>query len=360
MKKGGARVSGILTMLLSLLVFLCSMLFLGKVFAIEFLQNLLENQTIAIIYMVYEAIFVMPFSAIFGNTFGMDFALVQKIMVFFNLAFYALGIFWGIKEITLAKKPDEKYAKCHHTCAFALVMKILTVVYFLYVFAASFYDQTFVATFNSVDIYISFIPRFTSTLSAVLAVYTLTTYLIPQISFIKAKNKFQADKDYEDFMSEQGNVPVQPDDQAQYADSNYVQDGQFSNANDQQYADMPQQYDQNGEYYPNVQDGQTGAWEQNVQYDPNAQYGYNPQGINVQTQYAQNTVEPLNPQTFTQNPNRSGVSIIPGQNGVPFNITPKGIESLARLERLRASGAIDEQNYFAMRKKVCQINVSSN
>ncbi len=321
MKKGGARVSGIFTLLLSVFILCCSVLFLGKVFSIAFLQNLLENKTVAIIYKVYEAIFVMPFSTILNSTFGVEMNLVQKIMALFNVTFYLLGVFWGIKEITLAKKPDEKYAKCYHTCGFALLMKILTVVYFLYVFTGSFYDQHFIATFSTVDIYITAIPKFTATLSAVLAGITLILYIIPQISFLKAKRKFQEDKDYEDFMSEQGNVPAD-----QNATQNY-------------------QYDAQGQYDSN--------------YNAGEQY-YDAQGANLQTQYQQNFVEPLNPQAFTQNPNRSGVSIIPGQNGVPYNITPKGIEDLARLERLRSSGAIDEQNYFAMRKKVCQINISSN
>lgn len=357
MKKGGARVSGIFTLLLSVLVLLCTVLFLGKVFSIAFLQNLLENQTVAIIYMVYDAIFVMPFSAILNNSFGIEYQVVQKIMVFFNLAFYALGTFWGIKEITLAKKTDEKYARCYHTCGFALVMKILVVVYFLYVFTGSFYDQTFIATFDAVDIYVTFIPNFTATFSVVLAVIALVLYLIPQISFMRAKRKYQEDKDYEDFMSEQGNVPVEQAaaQDGQYPEQNYQYDGQYQN---------PQNYDNgyaNQNYVdPNAQGQYDTNYNQNVDYNQNQQYNYAPQGVNVQTQYAQNTVEPLNPQTFTQNPNRSGVSIIPGQNGVPYNITPKGIEDLARLERLRASGAIDEQNYFAMRKKVCQINVSSN
>ena len=357
MKKGGARVSGILTLLLSVLVLLCTVLFLGKVFSIAFLQNLLENQTVAIIYMVYDAIFVMPFSAILNNSFGIDFLVVQKIMVFFNLAFYALGIFWGIKEITLAKKTDEKYARCYRTCAFALVMKILVVVYFLYVFTGSFYDQTFIATFDAVDIYVTFIPNFTATFSVILAVIALVLYIIPQISFLQAKKKYQEDKDYEDFMSEQGNVPVEQAaaQDGQYPEQNYQYNEQYQN---------PQNYNNgyaNQNYVdPNAQGQYDANYNQNVDYNQNQQYNYAPQGVNVQTQYAQNTVEPLNPQSFTQNPNRSGVSIIPGQNGVPYNITPKGIEDLARLERLRASGAIDEQNYFAMRKKVCQINVSSN
>lgn len=358
MKKGGARVSGILTLLLSVLVFLCTVLFLGKVFSIAFLQNLLENQTVAIIYMVYDAIFVMPFSAILNNSFGIEYLIVQKIMVFFNLAFYALGIFWGIKEITLAKKSDEKYAKCNRTCAFALVMKILVAVYFLYVFTGSFYDQTFIATFDAVDIYVTFIPNFTATFSVVLAVVALVLYLIPQISFLQAKKKYQEDKDYEDFMSEQGNVPMEQNAEqnaGQYQEQNYQYDGQYQNSQNYNGGYAEQNY-----VDPNAQGQYDANYNQNVNYNQAPQYNYDGQGVNLQTQYAQNTVEPLNPQTFTQNPNRSGVSIIPGQNGVPYNITPKGIEDLARLERLRASGAIDEQNYFAMRKKVCQINVSSN
>ena len=354
MKKGGARVSGIITLLLSVLILCCSVLFLGKVFSIAFLQNLLENQTVAIICKVHEAIFVMPFSTILNSSFGVDIDIAQKIMAFFNMTFYLLGVFWGIKEITLAKKSDEKYAKCYHTCGFALLMKILTVVYFLYVFTGSFYDQNFIATFAIVDAVVTIVPNFTATLSAVLAIITFVLYIIPQVSFLKAKQKFQEDKDYEDFMAEQGSVPADPnvaqnyqyDSQGQY-DAGQYDSGQYN---------AQGQYDA-GQY---VIQGQYDAGQYDANYNTGEQYGYDMQGTNLQTQYQQNPVEPLNPQAFTQNPNRSGVSIIPGQNGVPYNITPKGIEDLARLERLRSSGAIDEQNYFAMRKKVCQINVSPN
>ncbi|MGN0798637.1 MAG: hypothetical protein ACI4L7_03655 [Christensenellales bacterium] len=345
MKKGGARVSGVFTLLFSLIILLCAVLHLGSVFSIEFLQKLTENSTIEIIHRVFIAIFIMPLSLILNGSFGIDYEIVQQVLAIFTVAFYFLGLLWGIKEITLAGKTDEKYAKCSRTCRFVLIIKIIVFVYLLYVFASSFYDQALIVFFESVNSYITFVPKFTTILSAVLAFIAFLLYLIPEISFFKAKRKFQADMDYQEFMSENGEYPEGQ--VAQQADGQYYnQYPQEQNYNDQyaggQYVD--EQGNVQYQYYAN-------------QYDQNGAYN---QGPNLQTQYVSNNVEPLNPQAFTQNPNRSGVSIIPGQNGVPYNITPKGIEDLARLERLHSSGAIDDKNYFAMRKKVCQINVSSN
>lgn len=340
MKKGGARISGIFTLLFSMLILLCAVLHLGGVFSIEFLQKLTENPTIELIHRVFIAIFIMPLTLIFNGSFGIDYEIVQQALAIFVGVSSLFGLFWGVKEITIAHKPDEKYARCSKTCRFMLILKIIVFVYLLYVFASSFYDQALIVYFEAVNSYITFVPKFTTILSGVLAFIAFLLYLIPEVSFFKAKRKYQEEVDYQEFMS--GNGENQ---QAQEGYQGDVQNQQNNNYN----------YNNGGQYV----DEQGNVQYQNYanQYDQSQQY-YQEQ--NLQTQYVTNNVEPLNPQAFTQNPNRSGVSIIPGQNGVPYNITPKGIEDLARLERLHSSGAIDEKNYFAMRKKVCQINVSSN
>ena len=70
MKKGGARISGIFTLLFSMLILLCAVLHLGGVFSIEFLQKLTENPTIELIHRVFIAIFIMPLTLIFNGSFG--------------------------------------------------------------------------------------------------------------------------------------------------------------------------------------------------------------------------------------------------------------------------------------------------
>jgi hypothetical protein len=94
--------------------------------------------------------------------------------------------------------------------------------------------------------------------------------------------------------------------------------------------------------------------------------GYQPQyNNNGQPQPIYNNAPPPGPSIQAQfNPEvqaqeqQMASAIMPGQNGVPVNITPKGIQDLERLERLRASGAITEENYNVMRTKICNTNVS--
>ena len=49
--------------------------------------------------------------------------------------------------------------------------------------------------------------------------------------------------------------------------------------------------------------------------------------------------------------------IVAGQDGVPANITEKGLADLQRLERLKSMGAITPENYAAMKQKICSTNI---
>lgn len=74
--------------------------------------------------------------------------------------------------------------------------------------------------------------------------------------------------------------------------------------------------------------------------------------------YNENQPAPLDPSVLIQTNNpEDEFKIIPGQDGVPQNITQRGIDDLVRLERLRKSGAIDEENYAVMRQTIFMNNV---
>ena len=75
--------------------------------------------------------------------------------------------------------------------------------------------------------------------------------------------------------------------------------------------------------------------------------------------YAYNDTQPINPNDLITDQTQQGESfnLIPGRDGIPANITQKGLEDLARLERLHASGAIDERNYLALKQKICSTNL---
>ena len=83
-------------------------------------------------------------------------------------------------------------------------------------------------------------------------------------------------------------------------------------------------------------------------------YDYYQDGQNAY--YAQNDVHPIDASQFIQeqqayeDPNT--IIIIPGRDGVPYNITQKGIESLTRLERLFRNGAVSEESYYNMKNRI--------
>lgn len=81
---------------------------------------------------------------------------------------------------------------------------------------------------------------------------------------------------------------------------------------------------------------------------------------NQNAYYYQNNVEPLNASELVQNvyEDPNAIVIIPGRDGVPYNITQKGIEDLTRLERLRKNGVISDQTYYNMKQKICNTFVS--
>ena len=74
---------------------------------------------------------------------------------------------------------------------------------------------------------------------------------------------------------------------------------------------------------------------------------------------APNMAQPAQPQVGVQPAQTQAVAggIIPGQDGVPANITEKGIADLQRLERLKSMGAITPENYAVMKQKICTENV---
>lgn len=75
--------------------------------------------------------------------------------------------------------------------------------------------------------------------------------------------------------------------------------------------------------------------------------------------YAYNDTQPIDPNDLITDQTQQGelFNLVPGKDGIPSNITQKGLEDLARLERLRASGAIDESNYMALKQKICSTNL---
>lgn len=300
MKKGAVKFSGVLTLIVFLVLTVCSALVFLDSFGIEAITNLIVgNQIVGTIYAVAFECFVFPWIVILSKV-GLAVEMAQTIGGIIFLV-TSLGMFvWGIKEITIAKKSDEDFAKCKKTCAFMMVVKALFVVYAVAVCVLfGFVDVLGVAFQED-------IAMLCKIALIALAVLFLICFLLPVIAFNKA-SKFVG----------QGNFEQQPMD--------------YNNG-------QPVDMQQNMGYAP---------YQANM---PGAMPQMQPQGP-----------QPIDPATLVQNQQQTennGITIIPGQDGVPLNITQKGIDDLVRLERLRASGSIDENNYLIMKNKICSMNLA--
>ena len=85
------------------------------------------------------------------------------------------------------------------------------------------------------------------------------------------------------------------------------------------------------------------------------QYGYYPADAYNNAYYGGQYVEPLDASGLVHNAANDDpniIVIVPGRDGVPYNISPKGIENLTRIERLRRNGVISDTNYEIMRQKI--------
>ncbi len=84
------------------------------------------------------------------------------------------------------------------------------------------------------------------------------------------------------------------------------------------------------------------------QYD-----GYYSQDAYNNAYYGGQYVEPLDASSVNiQNVDPNVIVITPGRDGVPYNITDKGIENLTRIERLRRNGVISDANYNILWQKI--------
>ena len=323
MNKGATKTSGILTLILYFLLLVVSVAAVATVLEITAITDILSsNEMLAKIvgavsfpFTDFPTLLVMKFMPeIDVDTFNM----IGKIIAFVFAGFSAYMIFWGIKEITLAKKDDASFANCKKTCGFMMFIKFMLFVYFVAVVACCFLIEEFKAGLEILEEAFG-MANVPVIVGGVLAVYSFIIFLLPTINFSKAA-KAVAEGSYTD------------------PNANYDPNAQYNN--------------QNGYYDPNAQ--QQYAAQPTMQANMPPMPGYQPQ-YNMQQQPS--IQAQFNPEVQAAEMARAN-QIIPGENGVPANITQKGIEDLERLERLRASGAITEENYAAMRNKIFTSNIA--
>ena len=341
MKKGATKTSGILTLILYFLLLVVSVFAVATVLEITAITDIVSsNEMIAKIvgammfpFTDFPAMLIAKFMS------GMDIEtlnLINKIIAIVFAVFSAYMIFWGIKEITLSKKDDASFARCKKTCGFMMFLKFMVFVYFLAVIVCCFIIEELTLYLAILELAFG-MPYVPVIVSGVLAVYSFIIFILPIINFSKAAKAFNGDP----------NAQYNADPNAQYGAN-----GQYIDPNGGYYDPNGQQYNPQATMQANMppMPGYQPQYQQPAPGQPQPIYSNEPPPQpSIQSQF--------NPQVQAQEQQFAN-SIQPGQNGVPLNITPKGIADLERLERLRNSGAITEENYVAMRTKICNTNLS--
>ncbi len=315
MKKGGVKASGAITLIIYFLLLVTAVFNLLVVLKVEPVVNMLTSvEILSKILSLIQFVFILFPLSIVSLIATLEASLIDTITLVLSIVFavFCLYMFiWGIKEITLAKKDDYRFAKCKKTCAFMHIIKFFVFLYFVAVIVCSFVldgikplAEAYAEAFG--------VPFIVVIVAGVLALLQFICFVLAVANINKVAKAVKR--------GEAGQDP-----NANYADPNYNQNGYVQNdPYQQQYAQPQMQANM-----PPMNNGYA---------QPQYQQQYQPQ-----------------PQQY-QDPGSS--MIVPGQNGVPFNITQKGIQDLERLERLKQSGAITDANYIVMRTKICNSNLS--
>lgn len=302
MKKGTLIFSGILTLIFSVFLLAVSVLMLGVKLNLEFITNLLNVDFLAKIVAICSLIFVTPVASFFPDNAD----LIVTILVALLLAFSVFCLVSSIVQLANTKKDEEKLVKAKKLSKIADIFRIIFCVFVLLFIILSFVKEEV----KSASEILASALNFSYINLIVACAFLLVGILMFVLPMVAYKN---VGKNVNDLNAQD------------------MQNGGYEN---QQYA---------GNQY---QDGQ-------YAYDAGQQVGRQDQ------YYAYNDTQPINPNDLINDQTQQGemFNLVPGQDGIPQNITQKGLEDLARLERLRASGAIDDRNYYALKQKICSTNL---
>ena len=361
MKKSATLISGILTIVLFLFIAFVSIFQLAGVFNIQSILELIENIDLLVSIMtVVIALFIdIPLSfatSLLGEIPNSE--LIIKILSITLTAFSLFMIFWGIKEILISRKDDESFARCKKTCGFMMFTKFMFFAFLAASVVLFFINENYKGLWSLIILILNLMTG-KSVENLIMyaligsAVYALIIFLLPTINFAIASKKFNSGYsqggDGQNYQDAQNTNYNNPNGQA-YASQSTMQ------ANMPPIPGYQPQYNTQPQPAPQPQ-----PTTQNVAPQPQQQVAPQP-APQPQPVYATSEPQPsvqaqFNPQVQAEEALRAS-SITPGQNGVPLNITQKGIEGLERLERLRASGMLTEENYQAMRLKIFNTDIS--
>ncbi len=312
MKKGTLIFSGILTLIFSVFLLAVSVLMLGVKLNLEFITNLLNVEFLAKTVAICSLIFVTPVASFFPDNAD----LIGTILVGLLLAYSVFSLVSSIIQFANTKKDEEKLVKAKKLSKIADIFRIIFCVFVLLFIILSFVKDEVKSASEIVASALNF-SYINLIVACAFLLVGILMFVLPMVAY-------------------------------KYVGKNAdAQNMQGQNAQ--------------GQYVENTQDGNYAGQYDNAQYQ-GGQYAYDAgQQMGRQDQYyAYNDTQPINPNDLINDQTQQGemFNLVPGQDGIPQNITQKGLEDLARLERLRASGAIDDRNYYALKQKICSTNLS--
>ena len=315
MGKSTLTFSGILTLFFSIVLFVVSFFAIGSYLELEFLSG----EPLLNFVSLFQLIFIIPIYSLLQN------AEILKIVLAVFLMLYAIiYLISGIMQLKNRKAVLEKIESIKKLNTFVNILRALLCVIILLYFVCTFINEDVsLANQEVAEAFgFDFIGYIVAGLFLILGILVI---ILPTVGYSKLAKSFQ-----------NGDVNEQ---------QNYMQNDMQGNVQNNMQGNM-----QN--YMPNdMQNNMQNANQNNGQYYEGPVY--------QEQYYAYNDTQPIDPNNLiTDQTQQGGVfNLIPGRDGIPANITQKGLEDLARLERLRASGAIDERNYLALKQKICSTNL---
>ena len=170
MKKTAMRVSGNITLITFFLLFLISIIGVCSAFNVKAVTDVVASSDIMqIICVPFNFIFVeMPVYLLSLATISLP-AEISTIFAIAFAVFSFLMFLWGIKEVKIANRDNQNFAKCKKTCAFMMFTKFMFFAYLIAVAVMSVLDESIANVTLIVSDAVE-IPYFFLILTAVLAV----------------------------------------------------------------------------------------------------------------------------------------------------------------------------------------------
>lgn len=395
MKKTAMKISGIITLILFFLLFLVSIFNVLLELEIEFVVDLMQKSKIlaGVIGLLTFTFVGMP--QLYFQAAGLELAektVLLAISLVFCL-FCLLMFLWGIKEVRLSKRDDEKFARCKKTCWFMMLTKFAFFAYLVSAVIGSVMIDEFSVISSGFSTILG-VPYVYLIVVGVLTFISFLMFVLPVANILTVASAVKADQ--ANFVPAGGYVAgseneIKVDDSEQMKDFYSQQPAPTMQANMPPMPGFrPQMVTQSAQPQQNVQVAQpqptiaqpnaqatvvnaqpqvatvqpasqtiNSAPQQVVQPSVSAQATVQPQvatptqaaqTVPTQPQVSQPTVQP---QTATQ-PVAQATGAI--DDPLVANLTEQGVAELQRIDRLKSIGAITEQNYAAMRQRIISSN----